>query len=29
MFQETISKLYKQFVRLAFNITIINLIIER
>ncbi len=27
MFQETISKLYKQFVRLAFNITIIVLII--
>jgi hypothetical protein len=27
MFQETISKLYKQFVRVAFNITIITLII--
>lgn len=27
MFQETISKLYKWFVRLAFNITIITLII--
>ncbi|MFZ8859976.1 MAG: hypothetical protein ACO2PP_05680 [Thermocrinis sp.] len=27
MFQENISKLYKQFVRLAFNITIITLII--
>jgi uncharacterized membrane protein (DUF373 family) len=27
MFQETISKLYKRFVRLAFNITIITLIV--
>ena len=27
MFQDVISKLYKQFVRLAFNITIITLII--
>ncbi|MFZ8863637.1 MAG: hypothetical protein ACO2PP_24455 [Thermocrinis sp.] len=27
MFQESISKLYKQFVGLAFNITIITLII--
>lgn len=27
MFQDTVSKLYKQFVRLAFNITIIALIV--